>query len=167
MSREEIMREMAGLRDMLDEKIARLDAVATERDRRYGERSDAQQLAVKDALAAQEKLAGASRDSSEKAIEKAESAQRDYNVRSNEFRGQLDDQAKTLMPRQEALAEFTRIAERFDDWKKELEAYKANQASEIRSLRESRAGYGGMWQAVAGAALLAGLIGFVLSHLVR
>jgi hypothetical protein len=35
----------------------------------------------------------ASFEASEKAIVKAENAQRDYNVRSNEFRGQLDDQA--------------------------------------------------------------------------
>jgi hypothetical protein len=41
---------------------------------------------------------------SEKAITKAENAQSEYNVRSNEFRGQLDDQAKLLIPRQEVVA---------------------------------------------------------------
>lgn len=43
---------------------------------------------------------------SEKAIEKAETAQREYNARSNEFRGQLDDQAKTLIGREEVNKRF-------------------------------------------------------------
>jgi len=39
--------------------------------------------------------------SMDRALTKAENAQRDYNERSNEFRGQLDDQAKLLAPRSE------------------------------------------------------------------
>jgi chromosome segregation ATPase len=91
MSPPETVREVAarldGLREFL---LARLDAirvevkvlreVVNERDTRYTERATAQ--------------AGA--------IEKAEAAQREYNARSNEFRGQLDDQAKRLISRVDA-----------------------------------------------------------------
>ena len=70
-------------------------------DRRYQESFAAAEKAVAAALAAQKELTNAAFASSEKAIVKAEDAQRDYNVRSNEFRGQLDDQAQTLMPRTE------------------------------------------------------------------
>ena len=53
------------------------------------------------ALAAQKELTASAFAASEKAIVKAENAQQEYNIRSNEFRGQLDDQAKMLMPRRE------------------------------------------------------------------
>lgn len=64
------------------------------------------------ALVAQEKGTAAAFASSEKAIAKAEEAQREYNVRSNEFRGQLDDQAKMLMPRAESLTLFKSVEEK-------------------------------------------------------
>ncbi len=41
-------------------------------------------------------------DASQRAIGKAEEAQKEVNVKSNEFRGQLADQAATLYPRAEA-----------------------------------------------------------------
>jgi hypothetical protein len=161
-SREEVMRELAGVREVIGHQVGAIQQLVNERDRRYSERAEASALAVKDALAAQEKLSQVVNEAANKAIDKAETAQSAYNQRSNEFRAALDDAQKTLMPRQEALAEFNRVAERFDDWKKELETYKQNQAAEIRSLRESRAGYTGIWQAVVGAAVLAGLLGAVI-----
>ena len=54
------------------------------------------------------------------AIQKAEDAQRNYNERSNEFRGQLDDQAKRLMAREEALAKFETYDEKIEDCKREI-----------------------------------------------
>lgn len=78
-----------------------LVAIIDANDRRYVQDSVNQNRAVEDALAAQKELTNAAFASSEKAIVKAEDAQREYNVRSNEFRGQLDDQAQTLMPRAE------------------------------------------------------------------
>lgn len=53
-------------------------------------------------------------------IIKAESAQTAYNERSNEFRGQLDDQAKRLMAREEALGKFAAYDEKLEDCKKEI-----------------------------------------------
>jgi hypothetical protein len=53
-------------------------------------------------------------------ITKAESAQTAYNERSNEFRGQLDDQAKRLMARDEALSKFLTYDEKIEDCKREI-----------------------------------------------
>ena len=83
-----------------------LERVIDERDRLYDSRFRAAEIAVNAALAAQEKAVTAAFLASEKAIIKAEEAQKDYNNRSNEFRGQLDDQAKRLMARDESLGLF-------------------------------------------------------------
>ena len=88
--REYVVIELRALRELL-----------SERDRRYEQRFLDQERAVVAALAAQKELTASAFAASEKAIVKAENAQQEYNVRSNEFRGQLDDQAKTLMPRRE------------------------------------------------------------------
>jgi len=102
-----------------------VERIMDERDRAYQERFraleasvdyrfKASEVAVNAALAAQEKATAAAFLASEKAIVKAEDAQRDYNVRSNEFRGQLDDQAKTLMPRPETQSIFKALEERIE-----------------------------------------------------
>lgn len=83
-----------------------LKELINERDRLYDARFKASETAVNAALAAQEKAVAAAFLASEKAIVKAEDAQKDYNTRSNEFRGQLDDQAKMLMPRSETVGLF-------------------------------------------------------------
>lgn len=109
-----------------------------ERDRLYKERSDAQKEAVAAALAANKELTNNAFLASEKAIGKAEAAQEDYNTRSNEFRQALDDSNKDKLGRPEAEGRFSGIGERLDEIKKEFEKYQALQATEIRSLRESR-----------------------------
>jgi len=106
-----------------------LERIIEERDRLYDMRFRAGEIAVNAALAAQEKAVNAAFLASEKAIIKAEEAQREYNVRSNEFRGQLDDQAKLLMPRSEANAVFAATNEKIDAIRKE-----------VASLREYRSG---------------------------
>lgn len=90
------------------------ERVVDERDKQYDGRFRASEIAVNAALAAQEKAVTAAFIASEKAIIKAEDAQREYNVRSNEFRGQLDDQAKLLMQRTEALSLFKADADKID-----------------------------------------------------
>jgi len=113
-----------------------LERIMDERDRRYEDRFKAQETAVYAALAAQEKLTNAAFASSEKAIVKAEDAQRDYNVRSNEFRGQLDDQNKVMsnemLRRAEAEQRFDAQDEKIDEIKKD-----------VGGLRESRSGMSG------------------------
>jgi hypothetical protein len=103
-----------------------IEMVIAERDRGYMERFrsiDASldrrfkdnEIAFSAALTAQEKATSAAFLASEKAIVKAEDAQRDYNARSNEFRGQLDDQAKTFLTRFEADSKFEAIAVNIQD----------------------------------------------------
>lgn len=84
-----------------DERFEQLRELLAERDLRYNEKFIASEKAVITAFA-----------SSEKASLKAEQAQESYNVRSNEFRGQLDDQAKTLMPRLETDGRFASVEEK-------------------------------------------------------
>jgi hypothetical protein len=89
------------LKEYFREEFRAIREVMDERDRFY--------LAQ---IAEQKNLNENSFESSEKAIEKAEQAQKEYNERSNEFRGQLDDQAKTLMPRPETMSMFKAAGEK-------------------------------------------------------
>lgn len=72
-----------------------------EKDVRDQQRFDAQQLALRDALLAQEKAVSAALEAAQQAVLKAEGAAEKRFENMNEFRGQLADQAATLMPRQE------------------------------------------------------------------
>ncbi len=81
--------------------IARLAERIANNDRRYDERWRADQQAVKEALAAAEKAVSAALSAAEKAVEKAELATAARFESVNEFRAQLGDQARTLMPRAE------------------------------------------------------------------
>jgi hypothetical protein len=156
-------------------------SVSNERDKQYDARFRAAEIAVNAALAAQEKAVAAAFSSSEKAIVKAEAAQKDYNDRSNEFRGQLDDQAKTLMPRTETDVRFKGVEDKlasmtiaFDGKLEALRAAsdKATSANtnDIKGLRESRsAGEGAHGTSkdiygylIAGAGILIGLSRFFI-----
>jgi len=129
------------------QELVSLQALVTQliesNDRRYEQRflslsqlfdqaTDAQKEAVTAALAASDKAVQAAFLASEKAVQaaflasekasaKAEEAQSSYNERSNEFRGQLDDQAKTLMPRAETMATFKAYDDKLDAVKTELQ----------------------------------------------
>ena len=103
------------LREHLEREIAALYRILEERDRQYAAAFKAVETAVNAALVAQEKQTTAAFGVSERAITKAEQAQHEYNIRSNEFRGQLDDQAKRLMARDEALGLFRGINGKFED----------------------------------------------------
>jgi len=119
----------------LEKADTALREVIDERDRLYKERDDSRRTAVDAALAAAKEQTASSFSASEKAIGKAENAQADYNVRSNEFRGQLDDQAKTLMPRQEV----TTLVKSIEDKIARLDG-------DIREVRDSVRGYAGKEQ---------------------
>lgn len=116
----EITAELDGHRRLMDE-----------RDLRYSKMAEASEKAVAAALGAAEKLTNTAFAASEKAITKAEAAQSSYNASTNEFRGQLRDQAATLMPRFEADQRFSGLEQRFSEFKDSM-------LSEIANLRESR-----------------------------
>ncbi len=132
--------------EVLAERIARerelrekLEKLIDERDLNYKDR-------VQVAIAAQKALTDASFAASEKAVLKAEEAQREYNLRSNEFRGQLDDQAKTLMPRVETDGRFAALEAKLNEVK-----------SDVSDLRESRSAIGGK------SAGISALWGFIIA----
>jgi hypothetical protein len=103
-----------------------------ERHRLYMSMFHESKVAVDKALTAQKEMTSVIFAASEKAVTKAEDAQREYNIRSNEFRGQLDDQAKKLMPREEARVLISNLDSKIEALKKEID-----------SLRESRSELGG------------------------
>jgi phosphopantetheinyl transferase (holo-ACP synthase) len=76
-------------------EVTHLRELMNERDRRYSERADNDRQSVAAAFAA-----------SEKAIQKAEDAQTQYNETHNELSRKLDDQNKATMPRAEIEARF-------------------------------------------------------------
>jgi len=107
-----------------------------ERDIRYGERFRGQETAVQAALAASKELTSAAFASSEKAIVKAEEGQREMNMKNNEFRQQLKDQAQMQMPRAEADAKFSALDQK-------VESHKETQSRAINDLAKSRDWTGG------------------------
>jgi hypothetical protein len=123
----EITGELDGLRELHLSNIAAIRELLDERDRFYLVQFKAAETAVKAALDAAKEQVITTFNSSEKAIVKAENAQKDYNERTNEFRGQLSDQAKTFMPR----IEVDRINAVLEDKISRLDL-------ELRGLRESR-----------------------------
>ena len=130
--------KLADLKELMLAKFAHLDAVLEERDKRYSERAEDQKIAVLTALAAMDKQNAAAFAASEKAIIKAEEAQANYNIRSNEFRGKLSDQATTLMPRTEVVALIKGAEDKTWATKAELLGRVDVIQKDITSLRESR-----------------------------
>ena len=93
--------ELDGLRAVMTAKLEAMKALIDERDRMYAERDTSRRTAVEAALIAAKEQTATSFAASKEAISKADTAQHEYNIRSNEFRGQLDDQAKRLIARSE------------------------------------------------------------------
>jgi len=87
----------------LDAEVDVLKAILAERDRRYGERFDAQERANSLAL-----------DAAEKAVLKAEGAAEKRFEAVNEFRATLSDQAGSFATRAEMNAELRAIGARLE-----------------------------------------------------
>lgn len=102
-----MQRQLDGLTRMLDERYA-TQTKAT--DKAF----EAQQTAMQAALTAAETAVSKALESAEKAVTKAESAAEKRFDAVNEFRGQLSDQAATLMPRAESNARHEAAAEKID-----------------------------------------------------
>jgi hypothetical protein len=105
---ESARREMAAMRDMLDERYRTqtkaLDAAFL-----------AQQTAMATAFLAADKAVQAALLAAEKAVQKAESAANERFAAVNEFRAQLSDQTATFIPRLEAESRFEAIGEKLSD----------------------------------------------------
>ena len=86
----------------------------TERDVRYMGMFSASRDAVASALAAQKELTNGAFASSEKAIVKAEEAQKAYNQSHNDLARKMDDQSKATMPRTETESRFANLEEKIN-----------------------------------------------------
>jgi chromosome segregation ATPase len=140
----------------LQEKVIALRELMDERDKRYAVQFDAGSTAVSTALAAQKELTSAAFASSEKANAKTEDAQSSYNERTNELRGAMSDQSKTLLARSEAEARFSSVEEKIEENKKQ-----------VASLRESRSSGSGRDQAQeAFRTLMKWLVGTAITVLI-
>jgi len=84
------------------------------------------------AVASQEKLAEVAKAAADRALDKAETLARHNQEVSNEFRGQLKDQAETLMGRRESLTRSDATDQKIDQLR-----------GEIADLREYRSAMGG------------------------
>ncbi len=173
--------------DALLTRVTRVESVVEERQRLYALRYEAAEAHLTTALAGLEKqlLATVSAldrqmqaafAASDRAIIKAEQAQSEYNVRSNEFRGQLDDQAKLLMPRIEAQASYRSMDEKFLTMHGGLDARISNAVTisikttddlkkEIAQLREKGSNLDGrmVMLGIAGMALVAVIVAWAAS----
>jgi hypothetical protein len=142
---------------------AHLTDVINERDKRYEQRFLAQESAVQSALVAQEKAVNAALTAADRAVAKAEQAQERRNEATNEFRGQLADQAATLMPRREVEQLFSSLHAEMDA---ELKAVNAKADSNANRI-ENAAGRSGGADAstatlIAAVAALASVAAIVL-----
>lgn len=98
----------------LDTLKSYFEAVLSERDRAVLAAFTAQKSAIDAALAAQEKAVAAALAAADRAVAKAEAAAERRFEGVNEFRGQLADQQRNLMPRAEADVEFRALREKMD-----------------------------------------------------
>jgi hypothetical protein len=141
----EVVAELDGFREAMNERDQRyrsqfeaVEEKGVERDRRYEDRFTAMDEKTSLALTA-----------SEKAVSKAETATEKRFDAVNEFRGQLKDQAATLLPRAESDGKFKSYDEKFEDMKKEIGA-----------LRESRGeSVGAKWAIGLGISVAGTMIG--------
>jgi len=121
----EIAVDLAALRLWMTSELRRIDEryisnkIAHEDktdllERTISTRFDDQADNVRLALNAQKELNAVVTAASDKAIQKAEEAQRGVNERGNEFRAQLKDQNDTMIPRIEADNAFKNLGDRID-----------------------------------------------------
>lgn len=99
----------------LERAHASLREINDERDRLYKERDESRRTAVDAALTAVKEQTKASFDASEKAIVKAEEAQKSYNQSHNDLARKMDDQNKATMPRSETESRFRSLEEKVND----------------------------------------------------
>ena len=114
-STRDLAAELDGLRTLADARFGALRDLVDERDRLYKERDDARRTAVEAALAAVKEQTKASFEASEKAIVKAEEAQKAYNASHNDLARKMDEQGKATMPRTETEGRFHALGEKIDE----------------------------------------------------
>lgn len=185
LSPEQLWREMASLKELLLTRIEAIEKgiavahddlvrVPTEIQKAIGNLKELHEVKIHAveakfdaALVAMDKATASAFASSEKAIMKSEDAQKELNIKNNEFRGQLRDQSEMLMPRTESLSNLKNVNDRLDEVKEQTEIKLELIRKEIQVLREFRSEGGGKSAGVAlswGILIAAlGIIGTLIS----
>lgn len=145
-----LQREIAQLRELMETKLAALTSVADERDLRYQQRWEAQQIGIREALS-----------SAEKAVTKAENAMEKRFDGVNEFRETLSDQAAAFLTRVEYNAAHQALIDKIDDAKVLIAQLTAAQTGEARG-RQGISDSLKLGISILGAAIL--LIGFFIAQ---
>jgi len=128
-------------------------------DRRYEERFAASQKALELGLAGQKSEITAALVAADRAVLKAETATEKRFESVNEFRGTLDNQQRTLIPRSEVDVMVRGLTEKIADITKRLDGLQA----ESRELQSERKGIqGGYGYAVGAIGILIALASFGL-----
>jgi hypothetical protein len=141
----------------LDSLKAHYDTLLTEKDLRYEQRFQAQQLGIRDALA-----------SAERAVSKADAATEKRFDGQNEFRDQLRDQAATFMPRAEYDRAHNDLVERVDQMRGAFTDRLAQLDLAVRTgtvgTEQRRAGSDAAWAyVVGGVGVAVGVVGAVVA----
>lgn len=111
----ELTAELDGLREVLLAKLEAAKEIFNERDKLYKERDESRRTMVDAALVAQKEQTKASFEASEKAIVKAEEAQKSYNQSHNDLVRKMDEQNKATMPRTETESRFRTLEEKINE----------------------------------------------------
>jgi len=144
----------------LKEKVDAQRELMDERDKRYSGQFENGEKAVVFALAAQKELTATAFASSKEAIIKAENAQSSYNERTNELRGALNDQNKTLLSRTEAEARFMNVEEKIEDIKRDIASLRETRSSTVgQESAERRAGTTNKWLIGLAVGVMLSMIG--------
>jgi len=130
----------------VDAKLDTLNTLIAGNDKRYEQRFEGQKAAIDAAFAAQKEAINAALAAADRAVAKAENATEKRFESVNEFRGTLDNQQRTLIPRSEV-----------DVMVRGLEEKIANNTKQMDALLAERAGLKGGW----GYAV--GVVGFILT----
>ncbi len=138
---------------VISEKHAHLVSMIQGNDKRYEERFSASQKALELGLAGQKSEISAALAAADRAVLKAEMATEKRFESVNEFRGTLDQQQRTLIPRSEVDVLVRGIEEKIAQTTKQLDELK----TAFAAMNSERAGIKGGW----GYAV--GIVGFVLA----
>jgi hypothetical protein len=154
---------------IINEKHAQLISVIEGNDRRYEERFLASQKALELGLAAQKSEISAALAAADRAVSKAETATEKRFESTNEFRGQMADQQRTLIQRSEVDVLMRSMNEKQDASVRSLDAkIDLLQKAQDATVNE-RMGIKGGWAIAVGAlgfvTLVGGLFVLVLNFL--
>ena len=138
---------------VVNERHARVVTLIDGNDKRYEERFSASQKALELGLAGQKSEISAALAAADRAVLKAETATEKRFESVNEFRGTLDQQQRTLIPRSEVDVLMRGLEEKLSTLVKSLDETRGV----IAAMQSERAGIRG------GYGYAVGIVGFVLT----